>query len=208
MDEQDPVGDRVDLLENVRRDQDGLRLAEIADQLPHAADLVGVEPAGGLVHDQHLGVVQQGLRHRNPLAIPFRELADRFVRNRLERTLSDDGLDALVQPGRRHPSRRPEETKQAQRRHVGIKRAVFRQIAQVLGRADPIGLHVDPGDVRRAVRGRHKPGQEPHRRRLARTVGPEEGDDFSFVDGKRHVPYGQKRAKLFAKAIGLDHHGL
>ncbi len=58
-----------------------------------------------------------------------------------------------------------------------------------------------------AVRRRDEPGQEPHRRRLARTVGPEEGDDLSLGDRERDVPDGQKRPELLAEPIGLDHDG-
>ena len=47
----------------------------------------GSRPAGRLVHDQDLGVVQQRLRHRDPLAVALGELADRLVRDRLERAL-------------------------------------------------------------------------------------------------------------------------
>ncbi len=78
----------------------------------------------------------------------------------------------------------------------------------MLGRLDAVGLHVDAGDPGRAVRRRHEPGQQPHRRRLARAVGPEEGHDLSLGNRERHVPNGQKRPKLLAEPIGFDHDGL
>jgi hypothetical protein len=61
VDEQDATGDRLDLLKDVGRDQDRFRLPQVADQLADPPDLVRVEPAGGLVEDQDLGVVQERL---------------------------------------------------------------------------------------------------------------------------------------------------
>src|SRR5271165_2441882 len=79
MDEKDPVGHRLDLLENVGRNQNSLGPAQVPDQRPYPANLVGIEAAGGLVHDQDLGVMKQRLGHRDPLPIALRELADRLV---------------------------------------------------------------------------------------------------------------------------------
>ena len=58
VDEQHAVRDRLDLLENVSRDQHGLRLTQVTDQLADDANLVGVEPARGFVHDQYFWVMQ------------------------------------------------------------------------------------------------------------------------------------------------------
>ena len=98
---------------NVGRDQHGLRLAQVADQLADDPNLVGVEPAGGLVHDQHFGVVQQRLRHRDALAIPLGQLADRLVRDRFQCTLADHGVDALVEQAAGNPARFAEKAEQA-----------------------------------------------------------------------------------------------
>ncbi len=40
MDEKHPVGDRLDFLENMGRDQNGLRLAQVANQLPDSSNLI------------------------------------------------------------------------------------------------------------------------------------------------------------------------
>ena len=78
----------------------------------------------------------------------------------------------------------------------------------MFGRLDTIVLNVDTGDPGRAVSRRDKPGQEPHRRRLARAVRPEKRHDLPLRNRKRHVPNGQKRPKLLAQPIGFDHDGL
>src|SRR2546426_12099128 len=51
------------------------RLAEPADDLPQLAPRVRVEPRGGLVKEQELGLAHERAGHRQPLFLPARELA-------------------------------------------------------------------------------------------------------------------------------------
>ena len=151
--------------------------------------------------------MQQRLRHRDPLAVALGELADRLVRDGFERALLEHGLDPVPQAAARHPPRLAEEAEEAVRGHVRIERAVLGEIAEVLGRLDPVGLHVDAGDPRRPVRGGHEAGQEPHGGRLARPVGPEERHHLPARDRERDVADRQERAELLGKPSGFDHHG-
>ena len=49
-----PVAELVRLFHVVGGEQDGLSLAvELAEQLPQGEPALGVEPRGGLVHEQH-----------------------------------------------------------------------------------------------------------------------------------------------------------
>ena len=52
-----------------------MRAAELANQLPGLDDLLRVEPGGRLVEDQHVGVVDDGLRQPDALPVALRELA-------------------------------------------------------------------------------------------------------------------------------------
>ena len=71
----------------------------------------GSRPAGRLVHDQHVGVVQQRLGHRHPLAVSLGELADRLVGDRRQRAELDDRLDPLPEPtAGRCPGPRPKNS--------------------------------------------------------------------------------------------------
>ena len=55
--DRDAVGDRVDLVEEVRHEEHGHPgVADVADHPEQLADLVGVEAGGGLVEDEHGGV--------------------------------------------------------------------------------------------------------------------------------------------------------
>src|SRR5271157_2098335 len=115
MDEKDPVGHRLDLLENVGRNQNCLGLAQVPDQRPNPANLVRIEAAGGLVHDQDLGVMKQRLGHRDPLPIALRKFADRLVGHGIQGTLADDGIDTTVQLGPQEAAGCAEKLEQAQR---------------------------------------------------------------------------------------------
>src|SRR5271157_4996566 len=115
MDEKDPVGHWLDLLENVGRNQNCLGLAQVPDQRPNPANLVRIEAAGGLVHDQDLGVMKQRLGHRDPLPIALRKFADRLVGHRIQGTLADDGIDTTVQLGPQEAAGCAEKLEQAQR---------------------------------------------------------------------------------------------
>ena len=86
-----------------------------------------------------------------------------------------------------------EESQQAARRHVGVERAVFRQVAQPLGALQAVGRHVVPGDPGRALRRGQVAGQQLHGGALAGPVGAQEGRHFALVDRKGDVP---RRGKI------------
>jgi hypothetical protein len=56
-DDHDPVGDGLDLGQQVRGEQDGpAAVGEVAQHPAHPAHALGVEAVGGLVEDEHLRV--------------------------------------------------------------------------------------------------------------------------------------------------------
>jgi hypothetical protein len=61
VDDQNAVADLLDLREDMRGEQDGVGFAQLLDQLAHLPDLPGIQADGGLVEDQDVGVVQDGL---------------------------------------------------------------------------------------------------------------------------------------------------
>ena len=74
----------VDFLEDVGRKDDRLLLPELADQVAHLVLLVRIEAVGGLVHDQHLGIVDQRLREAGAVPVALGKRVDRLVQHRLE----------------------------------------------------------------------------------------------------------------------------
>ena len=70
-DHHDVIGDDLDLVQQVRGQQDGSSLVGVvAEQVPHPADAGRVEPVGWFVEDQHGGVADQGGGDAESLAHP------------------------------------------------------------------------------------------------------------------------------------------
>ena len=79
------------------------------DEKTHVMDLVGVETAGGLVHDEDIGLVEQYLRHAHSLPVAFRELEDALFGYAFQVALSNDGVDSPAKPRVRKPARTAKE---------------------------------------------------------------------------------------------------
>ena len=75
-DDDHPPANGLDLRQDVRREQDRMPLAQLADQVADLADLDRVEPGRRLVEDQDLRVVHHRLGQADPLAESPRKLAD------------------------------------------------------------------------------------------------------------------------------------
>ena len=76
-DEHEVVGDDLDLVQQVRGQQDGPALVGVRpEQVAHPADAGRVEPVGRLVEDQHLGLADQRGGDAEPLAHAERVVAD------------------------------------------------------------------------------------------------------------------------------------
>ena len=101
----------VDFLEDVGREHDRLVLAQLADQVPHLVLLVRVEAVGGLVQDQHLGIVDQRLREAGAVLVALGQRVDRLVQHRRQ--------EAALDRARRWPAcarRRPGRAARRRRR--------------------------------------------------------------------------------------------
>ncbi len=59
-------------------ENDGMVAGQALDQVAGFVDLFGIEARRGFVKNQHVGVVDDGLRQTDPLAIAFRELAQKL----------------------------------------------------------------------------------------------------------------------------------
>ncbi|MEY3457487.1 MAG: hypothetical protein RL215_644 [Planctomycetota bacterium] len=68
IDEDDATADGADFLEDVRGEQNGFGFGKFEDEIANALDLVGIEPAGGFVEDEHIGVMEHGMCHADALS--------------------------------------------------------------------------------------------------------------------------------------------
>ena len=73
VDDHDPVGQRVGLLEVLGREQDRRALlGAVPDDVPHVQPAARVETRGGLVEEQHLGMGDEAAGEVEPAAHPAR----------------------------------------------------------------------------------------------------------------------------------------
>src|SRR5262249_23932209 len=65
----------LDFGKNVGAENDGVAAGKAPDQVSGFIDLLGVEPGGGLVENENIRIMNDGLSQTNALAIAFRQLA-------------------------------------------------------------------------------------------------------------------------------------
>src|SRR5207245_11622194 len=90
-------------------------------------------------------------------------------------------------------------------RHGAVGWEVRGQVADPLAHLARIAEDVVAGHARAPARGRHEAGEDPHGRRFAGAVGPEEADDVARRNAGRHVADGGERAVILGELLDFDH---
>ena len=116
-------------------------------------------------------------------------------------------VDAIVEV-RAHALDLPDEAQVLGHRHVGIERRGLWEIPGAALGLERLLEHVEAGDRRLALGGRHVAGNDPHGRRLAGAIGTEKPENFARLRAKTHIIDGRKRAVFLAKVLNLDHEGV
>ena len=192
-------------LKDVGREEDGLGFSETLDKLADFVFLVGIQAVGGLIENQHLGVVQKGLGEAGAVAIAFRERIDRLAGDAGEEAGLDGTFHSIIfgSPGK--PADAGAELQEADHGHVLIEWGGFRQVTDLGlgflgvvddGNATNFGI---PGG------GWQETGDHPHGGGFTGSVRSEETEDFSFFDSKREVVHGAFGSELFGKTFDFDH---
>ena len=147
--------------------------------------------AGGFVHDQQLGVLQQAADDLDPLTFPGRQIADGAERIQRQAVF----LAHLADPGGQIAERR--RVLHAERdvlRHV--QRVEQRKMLKHHGHAGGAGgarfgrSKGGPVHFQTAAVGLHQPIDHFHQRRLAGAVFPQQGMNFAGADFERHIVIG------------------
>ena len=199
------IGDGFDFLQDVRGEQYRFGAAEVTDQLADISNLIGIETRRRLVHYENVGLVKQYLRHSDALAVAFGELGDLFFQNLAERTFAGDSIDPAVQPLAAKTSRFAEKAKQAERRHIGIKRAIFRQVTQARGACHAFAGNIETADARFTGARSKIPGKQLHCCRLACPVRSQERADLASRNAEADVAHGGEAPVELGEADGLNH---
>ena len=201
-DDQQAVAGGFDLLHDVGAENHGALAAERTDQLPDLDALVGIEPFGGLVEHQDLGLVEDRPGHARPLAVPLRDLADGPEEDVFQPCLLGRPADSrasfrvveAAQPG--------DVFEELAHQHVLVERVRFRQVPHArLRRREVVGNRLAI-EANRALVGLERPRQHAHRGRLPGPVGSQETDDLAPV----HVEGGPVDRHNGSVALGHAFH--
>ena len=106
-------------------------MLDILDELAHLLDLHRVEPAGRLIEDQYLGLVDNGLGDADPLLITFGEMGDRPVLDVQKPAVVKNLVDTRAGLTRRDVFEPGGELQVFAHGHVQIKRRVLGQITDL-----------------------------------------------------------------------------
>jgi len=187
-DDREPVGQLVRLLEVVRGEQNGQRLAvcEEAQLLPHGGSRLRIQPGRGLVQKQHLRPVHEPQRHVESALHPARIPSDDAV----GRVRDPDQVEQLSDPGAQLAPAHPLDV--ALQHQVlapgrvavdaGALGDVADRAAHRVGVADDVvARHLAPPGVGARERGEHL-----DRGRLPGAVRPEKGENLAGAHAERH----------------------
>ena len=201
VDHADAVGHLLGFLDVVRGEDDGGPLvAQLADERPHVAPQLHVHARGGLVEEQHLGLVGERLRdHHAPLHAPReRHDAARALvpeRKRAQHLLDVGGIGGEAEQAAAEARRGPRRLE-----HVGVE--LLRHEPDARARGAVVGPDVVPGDRHPARRRGDDAADDADERGLPRAVGAEEREDLAAGDVQVHGLQG-----LVAGSVGLREAG-
>ena len=153
-------------------------------------DLLGVETAGGLVEDQDVGVVDDGLGDADALAVAFGQLADQLGADVAEGAAPDDLVGAALDVGAGDALELADEGEVLDDLHLGVEGRGFGEVADALLDLLRVLQHVEAGDGGLAGGGREEAGEDAHRGGFPGAVGAEEADDLALFHLEGDVVYG------------------
>ena len=192
-----------DFLHDMGGEEHHFVAAGILDDGAYFFQLVGVETGGGLIKDEHLGVVDEGLCQAYALAVALGELADAFVAlggeanklNHLFHTVL--AVFKAIDAGR--------EFEELTHVHVEVQGVVLRQIAYLA--ADFQGVVVDAvaADGGFALGWRDVASENLHEGGFAGTVGTEQTDHLTFLNSEADIVDSPLTVVDFSYIVNLYH---
>jgi hypothetical protein len=187
VDDADPVGHRLGLLEVMGRQDDGDAVGlELPHRLPHALAQFHVDPGGGFVEEQDTRFVRQRLGDQHPPLHAARQLHHLRVALVPERQLPQHPLQiGVVARLAEEPAGKADGVDHPLER---LERDVLRHEPDKRPRPAVVRADVVPADRHPPARGRHQPADGRDQRRLPRPVRAEEREKLALPDRQGNAP--------------------
>ena len=147
VDDDDARAEHLHLGKNVGRKKDGMVAAQIANQVANKAYLIRVQSDGWLVENQELWFVAHRIRQPHALPVAFGQVADDLFFHILQPAKLQHIADALLEAAAWNTLEGRTVTKELMNPHVGVKRDIFRHVANVLPGAKRVGKHIESSDL-------------------------------------------------------------
>ena len=166
-----------------------------------------VHAGGGLVEDQHLGLVQAGGGQLQALADAQRQAGRHGLGIGAQLEGVERGFDGLIGGGRIHAVQAGVQLQVLAHGQLFVQREELRHVADVQPGAQVGGVHRLTQQARRALGDVEQAGEHLHGRGLATAVGAEEAEDLAAGNTEGHVTGGHEVAKAAGQAFGLHRRG-
>ena len=150
-------------------------------------DLLGIEAGGGLVEDQHVGIVDDGLREADALPVAFRKLADQLVADIADGAALHDFVDAARRDRSADALELADEVEVLADLHFRVERRRFGQVADALLHLHRLLHDVEAGDIAVPAVGRQEAGENAHGGGFPGAVRAEEADDLPLFHFKGDI---------------------
>ncbi len=184
------------------------------DRLPHALQLfeqlldldarAGIQTRGGLVQEEHLGVMNERFRQAEALLHAARQFLDVGISLLGEIRQLQHILDDVVTALLRDLVGSSEKVEVLPHFDVVVDAEEVRHVAD--DGADRLGLadDVEAGDGRRSGRGAQEGGEHLDRRRLPGAVGADEAEDIPLFQVEAEVIHRDQCLILLAQLLDCD----
>ena len=177
----DPVAHRLDLREQVARQEDrqAVVTAERLEQLEDLLDADRVDRGRRLVEDEDVGVLDERIGNPEPLAHAARVRPDLVVAAIHQADLAEDLVDCLLRGLAVQPVEVRGVTQVRATRHVVVEPDGVGQVADPAFDFARVARRVEPDDTGLTLGRFGQPEEHQDRGRLAGAVLPEQPEDFA-----------------------------
>ncbi len=206
-DDQCPITDGIDFLEDMSGYDDDLVLGHAADEAADVELLVRIETVGRLVEYQHLGIVQDGLCQPDAPLEPLGQRVDALIEHGIQMQEPDHLIEPARAACRFDAPHLGDESQKRQRSHFGVTGSAFGQVPDP--GLDRGGLGFDVVAANRDAPGswRDEAGNDAHRCRFPGPVRAQKAQDLTGLDAKTQIVDGSQRTILFRQTLTVDHVG-
>ena len=205
VDDRDPVGELVGLVEVLRGQQHRAALGDqVADGVPHLAAGARVEAGGRLVEEDQRRPGDQAGGQVEPAPHATGELRDLLVAGVLEAEPAEQLLGGRARPLLVDAEQPAEQVEVLAGGEVLVDRGVLPGDADQLAHHVRVLLDVDAEDLRAAAVHREQRGEHLEHRGLAGAVGSEDAEDLAAAYLQVDAVDGPQVAEGLHEAVGSD----